>query len=171
MNLNKFKNIKEPFVLVLIGVPLSGKSTFCEKFIEQITDADIISRDTILMEMADTDNYNDAYNSISPKAINLRLNAILEEYKKKDSDKSKRNVIIDMMNLSSKRRKVHLTKFPFHYKVAVIFPILSIDEYMKRNSKRKTEENKDISENLLKNLLEDYKSIKPDEGFDKIIQL
>ena len=42
------KNIKEPFVIILIGPPLSGKSTWIR---ENFPNTDVISRDEILMDV------------------------------------------------------------------------------------------------------------------------
>jgi hypothetical protein len=55
--------------------------------------------------------------------------------------------------------------------MAVIFPILSDDEYVRRNLKRIKEENKDLPMHVIKNMISSYNPISPDEGFDKVISL
>jgi hypothetical protein len=77
-----------------------------------------------------------------------------------------------MTNLTAKRRTYNLSFFDDdYYKVAVIFPILEWKEFQARNEKRKVEENKFIPEFVIKNMINSYKSIKDEEGFDKVISL
>jgi predicted kinase len=52
------KELKEPFVIFLVGVPLVGKSTFIRENFEGIN---VISRDEILMEVAGTRDYTEAW--------------------------------------------------------------------------------------------------------------
>ena len=172
MKLDKFKKLKSPYVLVLIGPPVSGKSFFTNKFKEKINpDVFVISRDQIVMDLHAEDNddeftYNDAYKSVNNKEVKRRLSSdMLEAAEGYD-------VIVDMTNMISKRRKDTLSYFGDEYtKIAVIFPILEWDEYMARNKKRESEEGKFIPESVLRSMISSYQPIKDDEGFDKVISI
>ena len=163
MNLENLK-LKEPFVIILVGAPLSGKTTFIR---EKFTDVNTISRDEILMEVYGSRNYSEAFQKVNQKRVDQVLDSRLKE-----ANISKQNVIIDMTHMSSKRRKKNLEYFSdAFYKLCIIFPILSDDEYKRRNSKRIEEENKDLPMHVIKNMISSYQPIKNDEGFDKVIMI
>lgn len=168
MNLISLKNIKEPFVLMLVGPPLVGKSFFCKEFLSTInSDVTIISRDQIVMDLYKNDNYDLAFKSVDQKKVNVVLDDMLT-----DCNDNRENVIVDMTNLTSKRRKHTLGYFDDDYnKIAIIFPLIEWDEIQKRNQKRKEEENKTIPEHIIKSMLASYQSISHTEGFNKVISL
>ena len=164
----RFDKIKTPFVIVLIGPPLSGKDTWIRKnFLEKDIEITIISRDDILMEMSDTDDYSDAFNTVSQKEVDAELQRRLF-----DAADNGKNAIINMTNMTSKRRRHNLEYFGDEFtKIAVIFPILEWDEYKRRNDKRKSEENKWIPEHVIKRMIGTYQPIREEEGFDKVVSL
>ncbi len=160
------KHIKEPFVLVLIGPPLSGKDTWIRN---NFTEDEIvmISRDQILMDVYGSDNYDEAFKNVNQKEVDSQLSNLLRQ-----SARDKKNVIINMTNMTSKRRIHNLSYFDNDYtKVAIIFPILEWDEYKRRNQKRQEEENKSIPEQVIRNMISSYQPIRNNEGFDKVISL
>lgn len=161
-----FKNIKEPFVMLLVGPPLVGKTTWFKKTFKD-NPVTLISRDAIVMEVAGTDNYNHAFNTVDQKEVNRQL-----EYKIEQAVKNKQNVVVDMTNLTSKRRKSTLDYFTDDYtKIAVLFPMLSEEEFKERNKKRELEENKTIPEGVIRNMIASYQPISKDEGFNKVVSL
>lgn len=158
------KNLKEPFVIILVGPPLAGKSTWVKKNLENV---EVISRDDIIMQISESDNYNESFKTVDQKNVDKLLREKIEK-----SNKDKLNVVIDMTNVSAKRRKSHLKFFSDeYYKLAVIFEFLKESEYIERNNKRKLEEKKDISIGIVKQMIENYQVVNKDEGFDKIIYL
>ena len=158
------KNLKEPFVIILIGPPLSGKTTWIR---QNFPDVEVISRDEILMEVYGSDNYDEAFKNVNQKEVDTQLSNLLRQ-----SATDKKNVIINMTNMTSKRRSHNLSYFSNDYlKVAVIFPILEWDEYRRRNLKRQQEEKKSIPDQVIKNMISSYQPIREDEGFDKVISL
>jgi predicted kinase len=164
-----FKHIKEPFVILLIGPPLSGKSTWIKNTIPNREDIDIIGVDYIIMDTyaSNNDNYNDAYQKSNFKDVNRILKERLD-----DAADNHRNVIVDMTNMASKRRRTTLSHFDDEYfKVAVIFPILDWEEYSKRNISRRDREGKYIPESVIRSMISSYTPINSDEGFDKVISL
>ena len=164
----RFDRLKQPFVLVLIGPPLSGKSSFVRKnFIEKDIEIEVISRDDIVMELADTDDYSEAFNTVIQKDVDIELQRRLRE-----AGELGTNAIIDMTNMTSKRRQHNLQHFGDDFtKVAVIFPILEWEEYQTRNEKRKREEKKWIPEHIIRNMIKSYQPIREEEGFDRVMSL
>ena len=158
------KNLKEPFVIILIGPPLSGKSTWIR---ENFPTTEVISRDEIVMEVYGSRNYTEAFKSVDQKEVDKVL-----AQRFLDANKEKKNVIVDMTHMASKRRKQNLNYFSNdYYKLGVIFPILSDDEYERRNQKRIEEENKDLPMRIVKSMISSYQPITTDEGFNKVITL
>ena len=157
-------NIKEPFVIILIGPPLSGKTTWIR---ENFPTTQVISRDETVMDVYGSRNYTEAFNNVDQKEVDRVLTQ-----KFLDANKEKRNVIVDMTHMASKRRKQNLNYFTDdYYKLAVIFPILSDDEYERRNKKRIEEENKDLPMKIVKSMISSYQPITTDEGFNKVISI
>ncbi len=160
------KNLKEPFVIVLIGPPLSGKTTWIRKNFAE-GDVELISRDQIVLDVYGSDNYDEAFSRVNQKQVDRELQSALV-----DASKNKKNTIIDMTHMTSKRRSHNLSYFgEEYYKLAVIFPILSDDEYSKRNNKRAAEENKNLPMHIIKRMISQYQTIRPEEGFNKVISL
>jgi predicted kinase len=158
------KNLKEPFVIILIGPPLSGKSTWIR---ENFPTTEVISRDETVMEVYGSRNYTEAFNNVDQKEVDRVLTQ-----KFLDANAAKKNVIVDMTHMASKRRKQNLNYFSNdYYKLGVIFPILSDDEYERRNQKRIEEENKDLPMRIVKSMISSYQPITTDEGFNKVITL
>jgi predicted kinase len=158
------KNLKEPFVIILIGPPLSGKSTWIR---ENFPTTAVISRDEIVMEVYGSRNYTEAFKSVDQKEVDKVL-----AQRFLDANKEKKNVIVDMTHMVSKRRKQNLNYFTDdYYKLGVIFPILSDDEYVRRNQKRIEQENKDLPMGIVKSMISSYQPITSDEGFNKVISL
>lgn len=158
------KNLKEPFVIILIGPPLSGKTTWIR---ENFPTTEVISRDETVMEVYGSRNYTEAFNNVDQKEVDRVLTQ-----KFLDANLVKKNVIVDMTHMASKRRKQNLNYFSDdYYKLGVIFPILSDDEYVRRNQKRIEEENKDLPMRIVKSMISSYQPITTDEGFNKVITL
>jgi len=154
---------------LLIGPPLSGKDTFLKTCHELFNpDSVIISRDDILMSLHDTDDYSEAFHKVDQKEVDRLLNQKIQ-----DCIDGKKNVIINMTNLTKRGRNRHLSKFPNsdYVKIAIVFPKLDITEYINRNLKRKNEENKFIPLNVIQSMIDNWEDVTSDEGFDSIIKL
>ena len=157
---------KQPFVMVLIGPPLSGKDTFIRNNLTQYNPI-IISRDDIVMSLSKTKDYNKAFDEVNQGAVNRQL-----EQDMINAGKSDRNVIINMTNMTTKRRKGSLSHFNSNfYKIAVMFPILTDEEFTKRNEIRAREENKYIGMHIIKQMINSYTPIDKSEGFDRVITI
>jgi len=162
----KLDKLKEPYVIILIGPPLSGKTTWIRENFEPGS-FELISRDQIVLDLHGKDDYNTAFKTVDQKEVDkILVNKI------STSAKEGKNAIIDMTNMTSKRRKYNLSFFGSeYYKLAVIFPVLKDEEYVARDKKRTEEENKSIPMHIIKNMISSYQSVKKDEGFDRVISL
>jgi hypothetical protein len=119
------------------------------------------------MDVYGSRNYTEAFKNVDQKEVDRVLNQSLV-----DANKEKKNVIVDMTHMGSKRRKQNLNYFTNdYYKLGVIFPILSDEEYVIRNQKRIDEENKNIPMSVIKSMISSYQTISPQEGFNKVISL
>lgn len=154
-----------PWVILLVGPPLSGKTTFLRNEMVEF-DYETISRDDIVLELFGRDDYNTAFKEVNQKKVDQILKSKLEGL-----SKSGKNVVIDMTNMTRKRRASNLSYFPNHYKVAIIFPILEFSEYEIRNKKRTEEEKKTIPMFVIKNMISSYQTISKIEGFDKVFSI
>lgn len=160
-----FSKLNKPYILLLIGPPLSGKDSLLRQL--DLSDTTVISRDDILMSMSGTDDYSTAFNSVNQKDVDIELQRQLQ-----DAADNGRNCVINMTNMTSKRRQHNLQYFDDDFtKVAVIFPILDWEDYQIRNEKRKREENKWIPENVIRNMIKSYQPIRDEEGFNRVVSL
>ncbi len=156
--------LKEPFVIILVGPPLSGKTTWIR---QNFPDTEVISRDETVMEVYGSRNYTEAFANVDQKEVDRVL-----QQKFINANLQKKSVIVDMTHMASKRRKQNLDYFSNdYYKLAVIFPILPDEEYEVRNKKRIEEENKDLPMRIVKSMISSYQPISKEEGFDKVISL
>lgn len=156
--------LKEPFVILLVGPTLSGKSFWIR---DNYPDINVISRDEIVMEVAGTRDYNKAFNEADQKLVDNILAERLTE-----SNSEEISTIVDMTNMTIKRRRQTLRYFGKDFtKVAIIFSILSDDEYQMRNIDRNAKENKWIPPSVIKSMIDSYQEPTTDEGFDSIIIL
>jgi predicted kinase len=155
---------KSPFVMLLSGIPMSGKSTWIR---ENYPDTLTISRDELVMEVAGTRDYNLAFKTVDQKAVDKLLVKRIT-----DAATQKVDVIIDMTNLSKKVRSKNLSYFSDdYYKVAVVLPILDAAEYKRRNDFRLVNENKFIPPFVITNMMNSFVVPTEDEGFDEIISV
>lgn len=163
MNLDK---LKKPYVIILIGPPLSGKTTWINKNFEPES-FELISRDQIVLDLHGENDYNTAFKSVDQKEVDRIL-----VNKLSTTAKERKNAIVDMTHMNSKRRKYNLSFFGSeYYKLAVIFPILKDEEYFVRDKKRTEEEQKSIPMYVIKNMISSYQPVNKSEGFDKVISL
>ena len=155
---------REPFVILLVGPTLSGKSTWIR---DNYSGVNVISRDEIVMEVAGTRDYNKAFEIVDQKLVDKILQERLFT-----ANIDKTSTIVDMTNMTKKRRLQTLRYFSEDfYKIAVVFPILSSEEYERRNILRNSEENKWIPPHVIQSMIDSYQMPTEEEGFHQIIFL
>jgi predicted kinase len=156
-------SLKNPFVIFLVGPPLSGKDTLIRNL--NLSDVVVVSRDDIVLEMCPGMTYNEAFKSVDQKQVDKVLKAKLL-----DLSKSGKNVIINLTNLRRKKRNLFKSYFSNEYKkVAIIFPMLSLTEYDSRNKVRFDSEKKHIPLSVIEDMISGYESIDDSENFDGVI--
>ena len=150
--------------MMLIGPTLSGKSTYIRNNYPNIQ---VISRDEIVMEVFGSRDYNLAFKEVDQKEVDRVLATRIKE-----ANDLKTSVIIDMTNMTVKRRMATLRNFDKDFsRVAVVFPILSEEEYTKRNIDRNAKENKWIPPFVIKSMIDSYQEPTLEEGYDTTIIL
>ncbi len=173
MNAGRIRKLLErldkPYVMILIGPPLSGKTTFMKTVLVPGTYKHI-STDNLVLEL---DKVGDGDYDRSWREADWKF---IEKYVKdqmRACNEAGENAVIDFTNLRGKRRRSNLGFFSKKfYKIAVIFPILEDEEYEKRNKKRALLEKKNIKAEHQKELIKSAQPIDPKfENYDKIIRL
>ena len=156
--------INKPFVILLVGVPLSGKSTWIRN---NHSTTKVVSRDELVMEVYGSDDYSKAFKEVDQKEVDRLL-----DLRFKEVNTNKENVIVDMTNMVVSRRVKTLKYFSDDYhKEVIVFPVLETNEYERRNKERNVNENKWIPPFVITSMLNSYQEPTLDEGFDKIIIL
>jgi len=153
--------MNRPFVILLVGVPMSGKTTWIRN---NHPTTRVVSRDELVMEVYGSDNYNEAFKEVDQKEVDRLLDLRLKEV-----NTNKENVIVDMTNMVVSRRTKTLRYFSDDYfKEVIVFPVLDTEEYDRRNKERNVNENKWIPPFVISSMLNSYQEPTLDEGFDKI---
>ena len=155
------KNMFIPELVMLCGIPCSGKSTYVNKLLtyEYWKDAIILSTDNYIEEQAKRlgMTYNEVFQDCIDEAtrqLEMSFVGAKEEGKR---------IIWDQTNLSIKTRKKKLTKVPSIYKRTVVWFRVDLEEALKRNE---TREGKFIPESILKRMYHQFEIPTLEEGFD-----
>ena len=139
------KNMFIPELVMLVGIPCSGKSTYVNKLrdYEYWENAVVLSTDNYIEEQAK--RLGMTYNEVFQDCIDEATRQ-LEMSFVRAKEEGKR-IIYDQTNLSIKTRKKKLTKVPSIYKTTVVWFRVDLEEALERN---KTREGKFIPESILK---------------------
>lgn len=143
-----------PQVIMLIGVPGSGKSTYIKKFLTDNSDKHyvLLSTDDILTALGDEEglDYSQAFAKYMKQA-DKKFKIQFSQAKNTNS-----NIIIDRTNLTTKGRSKFLSQLPSTYhKVAVVFEV-DPKEIQQRLIKREIETGKHIPDFVVKNMTASY---------------
>ena len=155
------KNMFIPELVMLCGIPCSGKSTYVNKLraYEYWKDAVVLSTDNYIEEQAK--RLGMTYNEVFQDCIDEATRQ-LEMSFVRAKEEGKR-IIWDQTNLSIKTRKKKLTKVPSIYKRTVVWFQVDLEEALKRNE---TREGKFIPESILKRMYHQFEVPTLEEGFD-----
>ena len=153
-------------IIMLVGVPASGKSTWIEK--EFQGQCWVCSTDNIIQYMADHEN--NTYNGVFNKYIKVAERVMWEDFDR-FVDGNHYPIIIDRTNLNPKSRKKFFDRLKnFHknhgYEIeAVVFPTPEKEEWERRLNSRPS---KIIPQNVLDSMSQSMQQPTLSEGFSKI---
>lgn len=149
-------------ILLLIGLPGSGKSTYISKLKKKHI---VVSNDAYVEKKAKQwkVNYKEAFDrSDRDETVSSTFRAFDKAIKKGS------NVIVDNTNMNKKERSYFLENAPPDYKkVAIIFDV-SPKELEKRLKSREKEVGKQIPLEVLERMRKKYEKPTEREGFDEI---
>lgn len=155
-----------PSLYILIGLPGSGKSTWCSKNASR--DAVIISSDNMVDDYARERgmNYSEAWGEINHGWIKRTLHETFDR-----SVSEGRDIIVDMTNMGAKARRSWLAKTPGNYeKIAVDFQI-DDKELDRRLDERAKATGKIIGKAIINSMASRYEAPTREEGFTKILRI
>lgn len=145
--------VKSPLLIVMVGLPGSGKSFIAKQLAEVNDDISIVSSDAIREEFYGDAN-DQSHNDKVFRIVNKRLKEGLLAGKK---------VILDATNISKKRRKALLRDLKYPKSMAIV---MAVPEYIckKRDEERDRHVGPDVINRMIKNWCPPHYS----EGFDFI---
>lgn len=170
----------KPELVVLIGPPAIGKSTFIKKNFHPGSTV-VVSRDDIVNQVADENGmtYDDMFIK-NPKtdAANKEVNRRLADHFAK-AVRSGKNVVVDMTNMNANSRRNAMSKIAGmernFFKRAVVFTMKDTDlpALLARMEARATQiknagGSKTIGKDVIMRMIQSFQQVNPDEGFDRV---
>jgi predicted kinase len=173
INIDKENDVKlqamlkssSPQIILLVGLPGSGKSTFVNNY--RLKKHGIIaSTDNIIEQKAKDQGstYSEIFHKIDFKEVERQMK---DEIRKAVSEKQ--NIIVDQTNMSDKSRSSKMDLVPKSYdRYAIVFwP--DIKTVQKRLEKREKETGKVIPKKVIDSMLANFVPPSEKEGFKSII--
>lgn len=156
---------KNPQIIMLVGLPGSGKSTFVSNY--RLKKHGIVaSTDNIIEEKAKEEglSYNEMFKKLPFSDVEKQMKQEIIKAGKEGT-----NIIVDQTNMSTKSRakKMDLVPKKFDRYAIVFWP--DIKEVYKRLEKRKKETGKEIPQKVINSMLANYVPPTAGEGFKSII--
>ena len=145
--------IKGPLLIVLVGVPGSGKSFVAKQLAEVNDDIAIVSSDAIREEFYGDAN-DQSHNDKVFRIVNKRLKEGLIAEKK---------VILDATNISKKRRKALLRDLKYPESMAIV---MAVPEYICK--KRDEERDRHVGPDVINRMIKKWCPPHYSEGFNFI---
>ena len=154
--------LESPFVLVMVGLPGVGKSTWLKNNGKPDLSCMVVSSDYYIDQAAA--DLGKTYNEVFERSVKKAQK--LADYDADEAMMNELNVFWDQTNLSIKKRKKILDMFPVEYhRYAVYFCLPEYQEWMRRLNSRP---GKTIPEHILMNMKKSMEVPSPSEGFDSV---
>lgn len=165
MSLTELKT-ETPTLLMLVGLPGSGKSTFIKELAEMynslLLPTTVVSTDNYidLIAMERMKTYNDVFQDVIDEATRHAKQSVI------DGVKNGHHIVWDQTNLTIKGRKSKLAMIPYTYfKKAVVVCCSSEERWNHRLVDRP---GKVIPSHVLTNMMKGFEMPTTAEGFDVI---
>lgn len=143
-----------PKICVVVGIPGSGKSTYCEEITKNNPTFKCVSSDTIRKELLGSEEDQSDNSRVFYIMQNKALNYLEEGY----------NVLYDATNITRKSRAAILSKVPNWVQKEAIICWAPIEMCIERDANRERSVGKSVIQKMLRNYQVPYF----DEGFDRI---
>ena len=145
-------------VTVLVGLPYSGKSSYIDSLdgLETIFE---VSRDACVMELGNSNNYNENYNQVDQKEVDKLL---IERF---NLSKNHNNAVVDMTHMSTKSRRRTLSHFGKEWTKNCVVFLPPLPEIIKRRELRL---DKVIPQEVLFDMIKRFSPPMKGEGFHNI---
>lgn len=153
------KEPKNKKVILLCGLPTSGKSTYAKQLRFNYMKA-IVGRDNIIESLQGSD-YNDKWNNADQKLVDKILQDQFKYAKNSDANV----VVIDMTHMSKKSRNRSLSRFGKEWSKECVVFLPTLSELAER-AKKRTE--KVIDSSVIDGMMKAFYPPLLGEGFDKI---
>jgi len=138
--------MKKSKILILVGIPASGKSTWAKEFISENENWIRVNRDDFRMMLKDSQICD---NKVESMISDLEFSAI------ENSLYRKMNVIVDNTNLRPKYIKSFINKFKYRAEIDFKLFDISVDEAIVRNSER----DNSVDNEVIIKMYERYKNL------------
>ncbi len=146
--------MNRPTLILLVGIPGSGKTTYAKNYIEKVPDTIHLSSDSIRAEL-----YGDESIQGNPAEVfSLMQKRAIEALNEG------RNVLYDATNITRKDRASIINICPKFAKIECYIIWAPIEECIKRDAERERTVGKEVIDRMLKKFQAPYY----DEGIDKI---
>lgn len=153
-------------MIILIGPPASGKSTWRAKFLASATEEWVIASTDDLVDAWAAER-NLTYNEAHPKAPWGEFNKTFK-YAVKNALTAGKNVIIDRTSMSAKNRKDYFKYLPEGYEVEAVVFVVPQPELERRMKERFEATGKSVPHVALLSMNKRYQAPTMEEGFTKI---
>jgi predicted kinase len=153
-------------LIILIGPPASGKSTWREKFLSSQTDEWVVcSTDDLVEEWAAERGltYNEAHGLAPWGQFNKTF-----KYAIRNALNAGKNIIIDRTSMSAKNRKEYFKNLPEGYEVEAVVFVVPQPELERRMKARFEATGKSVPHVALLAMNARYQAPTVEEGFTKI---
>ena len=156
----------QPQLVMLCGIPTSGKSTYVQKHLleNELCDAYVVLSTDYYIESKALENnisYNESLDKFFSDAVRDMHSAL------KKAIKESKNIVWDQTNLTPRVRKQKASEVPDSYTKTVVWFDVPLEEAMIRNQQRP---GKVVPGSVLKRMFHTFAPPTESEGFDQIIK-
>lgn len=159
----------DPVLLMVIGVPGCGKSTFIDRLLNEAVIGDFVVASTDNLIEAEAKKLHKTYSEVFDRFIKpctRQFKVMVAE-----AMNSNQNLIIDRTQVGRKARQEHLGKAsPAYKKFAITFDV-SDEVIFERLDARAKKTGKKIPAFVVKSMKDRYEEPTVDEGFDVILSI